>query len=659
MNDRLDQRQFTWAVATVAATVSTHVDHLPIWLTLLVALALAARTMTQRRRKAPLSAWVRVPLTFALLAAIIASYGNVFGREPGSALACGLLALKLLETERVRDARVAIAFSCFVLMSALLFTSTLWFSLVVGAVLVLQVAALSTMRPLAARADDAGAGRWAPVAMAARLLAAGLPLALASFILLPRLDAPLWGSRGADGVGRTGLSETMAPGQFSQLILDDSPAFRVTFDGPMPRSSDRYFRAIVLSDFDGIVWTRRDDLGFAAAHPVPRVPVVAYDVTLEATSQRWLPAMDVPVTAPPNARIDLEHLLVARQPVTQPLKYHVESAPPVSAPLTARDRTRTLRLPTGFGTRSRELAQAWRSELTDDDHVVQAALQMFRASFTYSLEPPPLGRDTVDDFLFGTKEGFCEHYASAFVFLMRAAGIPARVVTGYQGGWWSGEYLLVRQSDAHAWAEIWRDGIGWTRVDPTAAVSPTRIELGARAANAPPGMMSDIWRSLRDQFDVASRLWTESIVRFDSLRQRGLLTEFGVAEVDHRSLLMTLAGMIGVTLLLATAWALRGTRSAHGDPLDRAWLQFRMRLARVGVESRAREGPLDLLARVRAIDEPLALAIAGVVKEYATLRYAHAAPPAERVAAWSVRARDLVLPRHRRSATKRRSAASS
>ena len=658
VNERLDARRLGWIATAVAATVASHLDHLPPWLSPAIAAAVVARLVLHARARPLPSAWIRVPLTFALLAAIVAAYGNVFGREPGSALACGLLALKLLETERARDARVAIAFACFVLMSSLLFTSTLWFSLAVGSVLALQLAALSSLQP--GRAAETRSVR-ASFRVAAQLLLTGMPLALAAFVLLPRLDAPLWGSRGADGVGRTGLSETMAPGQFAKLIQDETPALRVTFTGRTPRPSDLYFRTIVLTDFDGVVWTRRDDLGFGAAHPPPRDPAVAYEVTLEATNQRWLPALDLPFTAPPNARIDAEQLLVARQPVAQPLRYAVQSSPQaqLSTALSARDRDRTLRLPAGFGPRARELAQRWRGELGDDGRIVQTALQLFHSTFTYTLEPAPLARDSVDDFLFGTQEGFCEHYASAFVFLMRAAGIPARVVTGYQGGWEANGYLLVRQSDAHAWAEIWREGAGWVRVDPTSAVSPTRIELGATAANVEANWIGDAWRGLRNQLDVVSRLWTESVVRFDSLRQRGLLTAFGVAEAGRRDLLLGLAALLAGAMLLGTAWAMRGTRDRHGDALDRAWSRLRARLARAGIESRAQEGPIDLLARVRASDASLAAGLAPLVHEYVALRYAHATPPALRVDVLAAQVRRVVLPRRVRTATKRHSAASS
>jgi transglutaminase-like putative cysteine protease len=643
MNDRLDTRQFERVAIAVAATMATHADHLPLWFSLPLALALALRAWMRRRGMAAPSAWIRVPLTALLLVLVVVSYGNVFGKIPGSTLACGLLALKLLETERIRDARIALAFSAFVLMSALLFTQTLFFSIAVGGVLVLLLATLVSLQPAPL---PAGHRLRADLRVAMLLLGSSLPLAAAAFVLLPRLETPMWGSRGGDGSGRSGLSESMAPGQFAQLMLDDTPAFRVVFAGARPLPSALYFRTLVLTDFDGTTWTRQFDAGRGPAQVPSKGAVFDYAITLEATERRWLPSLDLPLAAPEGARMNADQVLVAAAPVMQPRRYEVRSALQAHASTTLApvERARSLRLPAGYGIEARALSRRWRDELHDDDRIVQAALEMFRRSFTYTLEPPLLARDSVDDFLFGTQRGFCEHYASAFVFLMRAAGIPARVVTGYQGGWNSTDYLLVRQSDAHAWAEVWKDGSGWQRVDPTAAVSPMRVELGAAVANQEGSGIGAAWlRDLRNQLDFASRLWTESIVRFDTLRQRGLLTEFGVADVSRHNLLLWLSGLLAAAMLLATAWAMRGARERHGDALDRAWARFGARLTRIGIPPRAQEGPLDLRERVRRDAPGLAGELDPLIDDYVALRYGSAQPTGEGIARLATRLRMLPL----------------
>ncbi|NCT66383.1 MAG: DUF3488 domain-containing transglutaminase family protein [Rhodanobacteraceae bacterium] len=653
MPDRLSDRQFELLGLTVAATLATHLGHLPPLLAVAFALLLPLRAWTRRRGAATVGPWIRLPLTALLVVLIIANFGNVFGREPGTVLGCGLLALKLLETERVRDARVALGFAAFVLMCALLFTQTLAFTLLICAVLVLLLATLAALQP----APLPGPRRWRQeLRLAALLLGASLPLAAAAFVLVPRLGSPLWGAPGNDAAPRTGLGESMAPGTLTELLIDDSPAFRVDFDGAAPAPAQRYFRAIVLWDFDGTTWSRGPGRATGAREEARAAGApAAYTVTLEPTDRRWLPALDLPLDAPERTHLTADRLLVADAPVRQPRQYRVQSAlaytlAPTLAPA---QRARALALPAGFNPQARALAARWRADGRDDDAVVRAALELFHAQFTYTLNPPLLGRDAVDDFLFDTRRGFCEHYASAFVFLMRAAGIPARVVTGYQGGWWNegSRYLLLRQSDAHAWAEVWHEGRGWRRVDPTAAVSPARVELGAAAANGAAGWTQADWlRALRNRLDVANRLWTESIIRFDALRQRGLLTPFGVTEANAGDLLLALSGVLGSVLLLATLWALRGAPAPGGDALDRAWMRLRARLARAGIETRPSEGPLDLLQRVRAFDAGLGAALAPLVDDYVVLRYGGDAAAAERIAAFAHALRTLPLPRRRRGA---------
>ena len=634
MTTTLSRAQFALLATAVAATIATHVSHLPAWLTPALAFIVAARAWWRRSHEGAVAAAIRLPLALALLAAIVGEYGNVLGRDPGSAFGCGLLALKLLETETPRDARVALGFCAFVLMSALLFEQSLTFTLLVCAVLVLQVAAFNRLEP--APLPDRKPLRHS-LTLAARLVLAAIPLALAGFILVPRLGSPLWGSPNGDASARTGLSDSMAPGQFTDLMIDDSPAFRVAFDGAPPAPSAQYFRTIVLSDFDGTTWTRA--LSGRHRNAAPRSSggtLFDYRITLEPTQQRWLPALDVPVAAPDDAALAGDDTIIANRPVVQPREYRVRSAVSATdtAALPAWQRQRLLRLPQETAPRARALAAQWREQSTDDDAVVQHALALFHASFTYTLSPPLLGRDSVDEFLFDTRKGFCEHYASAFVFLMRAAGIPARVVTGYQGGWWngSGNYLLVRQSDAHAWAEVWRDGRGWLRVDPTAAVSPARIERGAAQVNDAATWTQANWlRELRNRIDIVNRLWTQGVIRFDGLRQRALLANVGITRSEGGDLLLILSGVLAFAMLVATIWAMRGARDDRGDALDRTWSRLRGELGKAGFAVKPSQGPAALAASVRVRDAALARSLHPLVEEYARLRYTLAQPPRDDV----------------------------
>lgn len=647
MNERLDRHAFEWLAATVAATLAVHLGHLPLWLSLPLACVLGLRVWSRRRGAAKVSAWVRLPLTALLVILVVANFGNLFGREPGSVLACGLLALKLLETERVRDARVALGFAAFVLMSALLFTQTLPFTLLICAVLLMLLAALVSLQPAPPGTHRSPRQE---LRVSAWLLGASLPLAALAFLLVPRLGSPLWGTPGQDMTPRTGLGERMAPGSMTDLLIDDAPAFRVDFDqGSPPPPAQRYFRTIVFWDFDGSAWTRERRVGAGRVEALGGNGArLHYSITLEPTDRRWLPTLDVPMDAPAQARLGSDRVLVANVPVAQPRQYRVVSTTGyVLAPtLHAIERQQALALPDGFDPRTRALGAQWRAQGLSDDAIVTAALDRFRASFTYTLTPPLLGRHSVDDFLFDTQRGFCEHFAGSFVFLMRAAGIPARVVTGYQGGWWSknNSYLLLRQSDAHAWAEVWIDGSGWRRVDPTAAVSPQRIELGAAAANGAADWSQSIWlRDLRNRFDMVNRVWTQSIIRFDSLRQKSLLTPFGVADANPGDLLLTLSALLGLMLVIATVWAMHLGKLNRGDVLDQAWNRLLGRLVKIGIERRGNEGPLDLLQRVREKSPAIGGELEPLIHEYARLRYGVAVAPTGDIARFAQVARKFRL----------------
>lgn len=642
----LDAHSFGLLCAAVAATVASHVRHLPVWLWLPLAGLIALRWWSRRRRQAGPSAWIRLPLTGLLLVLVALHYGNLFGRDPGSMLGCGLLVLKLLETERPRDARVAVGFAAFVLMSALLFDQSLVFTLLASLVLLLLLAVLVALQP----ALPAGRPRLAhEFRFAATLLAVGLPLAAAAFVLVPRLASPLWGAPG-DSVARTGLSESMAPGSMTELLIDDSPAMRVDFDtGAPPPPAQRYFRALVLWDFDGTTWTRN-------RRPAAREELVAQDaplvyrMTLEPSDSHWLPALDVPLDAPEGARLTAERLLFSPAAVIQPKQYRLQSATSyrLAPQADLGERERGLALPEGYNPQARALAGDWRQRYGDDGAAVaQAALALFHERFSYTLNPPPLGRNTVDEFLFDTRRGFCEHYASAFTFLMRAAGFPARVVTGYQGGWWNATYgyLLVRQSDAHAWSEVWLGERGWVRFDPTAAVDPVRIELGGRGGSGSGGLGGDWLRGLQNRFDIVNRLWTQGVLNFNALRQKGLLTSFGVADPAAGDLLLALAGLLSFAMLLATAWALAGGAKPSGDTLDRAWRRLLAQLARRGVRHAPNEGPLAFLQRMETAAPLLAREADALIREYARLRYAANVPPPAEVAGFARRVRALRLPK--------------
>lgn len=630
----LDARAFDLLCLTMAVVLAVHAGHLPWWLDAALAVVLAARWWQRRQHGGRAPALLKLPLIALLAIAIVFSYGTIFGREPGSALAVGLLVLKLLESESPRDARVGISFACFALMAALLFDQGLIATLVVALGLLPALATLRALEPAQARASLPRS-----LLPGLALLGATVPLALLAFALVPRLESPLWGAPNREQA-RTGLSDRMSPGDYTELLTDDRPAMRVSFDGPPPAPTQRYFRAYVMWFYDGHSWSRgahADDAGRAPA-PVQAQATAGYQIDLEPTDGTILPALDVPLEAPADTQLSPERELFSDKPVRERLHYALQSALRYRLQPQLPDllRQRALRLPRGLDPRTQALGRQWRQRLgSDDAAIVRAALSLFHdGGFRYTLVPAPLGRNAMDDFLFDTREGFCEHYASAFTLLMRAAGIPARVVTGYQGGYWNamGHYLLVRQADAHAWSEVWLAGRGWVRADPTAAVRPERVSLGATAAAGDQlGWTQSGWlQSLRNRWDVVNRWWDQGVIGFDALRQRGMLTPFGIRDVDTGTLALLL--IVGVAGFVAAGlgWAL--WRRERPEPMRHAMRRLEAKLARCGVARRRSEGPQHYLRRAARALPAQRSELERLMQQYLQLRYASDEPAPELLA---------------------------
>jgi transglutaminase-like putative cysteine protease len=634
---------FNLLCVTVLCVLAAHAPHLPAWYTAVLAAILVAR-WRQRRRHHRVSAWLRLLMLVAVPVAVVAVYGSPFGREAGAAIVCGLLVVKVLESESLRDARMAVGFACFILMSALLFGQSLAATIVIGLML---LPALATLRALEPGLPETA--WWPAFKPGTVLLAASLPAALLGFLLIPRLATPLWGAPDS-GQGRTGISDRMAPGDIHSLLTDNAVAMRIGFDGAPPPASRRYFRGMVLWEFDGRAW-----LPGAAAHrtwpPLPVAvhdPVTRYEVTLLPSRRHWMFALDMPIATPEGARMGPDHTLRAIQPIDHTIRYRVASATDYQlAPegLDARIRAAALQLPEGFDLRARALAARWRTQARGNDiEIVGDALNLFRhGGFVYNLDAPPLGRDSIDDFLFDTKTGFCEHYAGAFTFLMRAAGIPARVVVGYQGGYWNdfAKYLLIRQSDAHAWSEVWLEGRGWVRVDPTAAVS--RIELASTggAAGDVGGGGSDWWLPWQDRLDVINRWWSQTVVGFDALSQGRLLRPFGVERTTAQMLGMVLA--VAIFLALGAGALLASLRPRHKprDRLAAAQARLQSKLARLGIVRGHAEGPRDFYRRSATTLTDSAPVLHDLSTDYLALRYAFSEPPPERIRDFVRRVRDF------------------
>lgn len=597
-----------WVMATLAVAMSLQFTRMPAWVTLTAIAPLAWRCLAEAKNWPALPALGRfVALGFAL-AILVLSYGNVFGRSAAVSLLTVMLSMKLLETYRLRDARVVVSFSLFLCATQFLFGQGVLMPLYGAAVIATSLIALAHLHRREAFAPPRKVPALGPSVIAElgfsfRILALALPAALALFLLFPRWASPLWGVPEASLDSRTGLSDTMSPGSVAQLFIDDSPAFRVEFRTPVPPQSELYWRGPVLWDYDGRQWESSFWSRNIEARSLPAAAEAdhRYTIQLEPNERKWLFALKYPTMVPNDSRLTMDYQIIRKTPVTQLLRYEMASdAEFLDSPeLTGVLRSAALALPEDLNWRTRELVEEWRQANPGDRALAERVLRHFnQEEFHYTLDAPLLGLNQVDDFLFRTRSGYCEHYASAFTVMMRMAGIPSRVVTGYQGGWYNefGDYLLVRQSDAHAWSEIWLEDSGWTRVDPTAAVSPLRVQEGSLGALSDPRHMLDFnWmRRVRNGVDVVQRSWNEWVIDFGASEQARLFAPLGVRHMDPKALMMLLLGVIAVLSVVLMPIILRTQGPKRRSPLQSTWLRFVRRLEKVGVRWRPSMGARDV-----------------------------------------------------------------
>ena len=623
-----------WLVFSLGLAAIPHVERLPVWLSLVAGACLLWRiTIAAQGLRLP-RRWLLFLLVTAFAVGVYLNYRTLFGRDAGVALLVAMVALKLLETARLRDAMVLLCLGYFLVITNFLYTQTIPIGAhMLAAVLVITVA-MVTLQYASARPDPKTSIR-----LAAFYLLQAAPLMAILFVLFPRIQGPLWGLPQDAYSGVTGLSDTMSPGSLSRLTLSDAVAFRVKFHTPLPQLPQLYWRGPVLWEFDGRTWSA----GFPARPTLTELqPIgdpIRYAVTLEPHNFRWLFALDLPIQLPPKSRVTGDFQILSNTPVRQRMRYELASALRYQTGLNEdRDELRrALQLPAGFNPRARALAQEFRRAADDDRDLVKRVLDLFRsANFRYTMTPPLLGVHSVDEFLFDSRRGFCEHYASSFVFLLRAAGIPARVVTGYQGGELNpmGDYMIVRQSDAHAWAEAWFQGAGWMRIDPTAAVSPLRVDAGIAAAVGPGEPVPFLvrtdyqWlRRVRFAWDNAANGWNQWVLGYGPERQLLLLSRVGMDDATWRTLTLITAAVTGGALAILAGILLIRVRQRAPDPVSRSYQRFCGKLASAGYPRLPYEGPRDYAVRLKLHLPALAHPVEAITGLYAALRYGTLADP--------------------------------
>ncbi len=612
-----------------------HFFYLPVWISVGVATLLGWRSWITLTGKRLPPRWLLLPVAMLAMGGIYLAYRTLLGRDAGVAMLALLLILKLLEMHAKRDLFVVLFLSFFLLLTNFFYSQNILTALLMAiAVLALLTAQLSfqftgTVPPLKKK-----------LRLATLIVGLATPLMLVLFLLFPRIQGPLWGMPGDATGARTGLSDSMTPGMISSLALSDDIAFRVKFVDPVPPQASLYWRASVLSHFDGRTWTAQPQTPMKAGSvkPLPGSSATRYQVTMEPHGRRWLFALETPFAPPQlsgnSAYLANDFQLLARERIGTRLRYDVTSWTQFSlqtdsVPDELNDGLQ--RVP-DFNPATTRFARSLLAQSSDSAELVRLVLQYFRREpFSYTLEPPLLGRNSVDEFLFSSRAGFCEHYASAFVVLMRELGIPARVVTGYQGGEInpSDGYMEVRQSDAHAWAEVWIEQRGWIRVDPTGAVAPERIarsvasQSGRRLFGGLVTPAPDSWLAkTRFNWDALSNAWNQRVLNYSSEQQKDLVARLGIGKVDWPVLTALMLG--AGTLVMAIMMLPLLMNRAKPDPAGKLYAAFCRRMARFGIVRAQHDGPRTFMAVVAAsalLPEPTKAAALRFLDGYEALQY--------------------------------------
>ncbi|MHB8947721.1 MAG: transglutaminase family protein [Rhodoferax sp.] len=632
-------------LGVIAWVALPQLSHLPLWCSLLSGAVMLWRgwlAVTLRPLPARWWLWLLLVLT---VGATLFTHKTLLGRDAGLTLLMVLLALKTLELRARRDAFVVFFLSFFMMLSNFFFSQSL---LTAGAMLIALLGLLTALVNAHMPVGRPPLLQSARIAGSMTLL--GAPIMVVLFLLFPRM-APLWGVPSDAMSGRSGLSATMQVGTIASLALDDSVAMRIRFEGTPPRQSELYFRGPVLSSFDGRSWQPLRSGLPARMRPPPNLQVrgepVNYQVTLEPNQRPWLLLLDAtpnpPVLAGFEAQMTTELQWLVDRPINDLVRYTARSYPefshgPVRRVAGLQD---YLELPAGFNPRTLALAAELRRDpryaAGDGTQLVAAVLERLRTGgYVYTLEPGVYGRDTADEFWFDRKEGFCEHIASSFVILLRALDLPARVVTGYQGGEQNpvDGFWTVRQSDAHAWTEVWLSGRGWVRVDPTAAVAPGRVGSLQRL-QAPRGVITEallgnvnpaLALNLRAVWDAVNNRWNQSVLNYTQRKQLNLLRDLGFASPSWEDLIYLLIGIVVLASLGGAAWTL--WERTRQDPWLRLLARAGARLQKAGVRLTPNSPPRRMAEQLRdqlGSAHPAAQRIGDWLLRLEALRYA---PPA-------------------------------
>ena len=621
-------RLIPWTLSALIISALPHVLILPLHIFALMLGLLVIRFILHKKVLRMPANWIKYSMAGVCVVVVLWTFHTITGALAGGALLLCMATIKTYEMNTLRDHTALILAAFFIITSYVLDNNAIWVGLYVFIAsgicifVLLKISAPTVENKILFK-------------IAKSFLVYGLPLCIALFILFPRIPGPLWGVPNSAGKATTGISDSMSPGMISDLVKSDALAFQVKFLDKEPNRNQLYWRGPVLHNFDGFRWDafnynpamRSSEQNSQFIDPEN----IDYEIILEPHYQNWLYTLDFAQKLPDQAWLRIDYQVSRTQKISQVTRYKASSSLAKSDDSYSSRRLldTDLKLPKGAD-KTKALARQWREQGKTDQEIVLMALQMFnRDLFNYTLSPKNLDKtNSVDDFLFNTKEGFCEHYASAFVVLMRAAGIPSRVVTGYLGGEKNtlNGYYRVKQSDAHAWAEVFHSDSGWTRVDPTGAIAPERIEKnleealpneslgGFFAGNTFLLRMENSWYALNTAY-------FEWVLEFDSEKQMELMKKLGFKSPDWRALVYLLVGGVLVSVLFMSFVFWRQSKNIISEPMQKLYVKFLQQLESDGLTLNLSEGPNDLSARASEFFPAKSKEIQDFINTYISARY--------------------------------------
>ena len=626
-----------------------HFSHLPLWLSFVMFGLLIWRGAFELQLCAIPKKFVLFLLTIMLLTGIFYSYHTLIGRDAGSAMLLGLLCLKLFEIKSFRDVVLIINLALFSIVINFLFDQTIPIAFIMLFALLFLFSALISFQHDYKKLSSI---QHIPLnlirknekqhfKLAFKMLAQALPFAIVLFILFPRVDGPLWGLPEDAFSGTTGLSDKMSPGKISHLSNDSSVAFRVKFDSEIPPANELYWRGPVMWHFNGYDWTAPaeqrvaiNEFKFTGLNKVTN-----YSITLQPHNNYWMLALDIPSILPAKSILTTDMQVLSVKPVQKLKRYKLSSYTKYILPQKSNvTMQRYLKLPKSFGTnlsRSKKLIETLKDSQQPENTIKNVLNYFSTQNFYYSRKPPLLYNNPIDEFLFDTKRGYCEHYASSFTVLMRLAGIPSRVVTGYQGGVINpiDNFMTVRQSDAHAWSEVFINNKGWIRVDPTAVIPPGNIENSDDAARLnstfkkPSGLFKINWlttqaRQMRFAWDAVNNSWNQWVIGYNNKKQKAFFEAIGIPEITWQGLSQLLFSILGVLTALL-AFIVFSKQSKSIDKTQKAYFKFLKKMKKQGLIKEVYEGADDFSNRAIIKLPKNKTEIQIISNLYQRLRYGH------------------------------------